>query len=77
MIDARDYETLDELADAMQYEHDISELDYLNKILDELDISFEFYKHRYECLIKELRSKKFELQKNIDEYYKKLRLDRK
>ncbi len=77
MIDARDYKTHDELVDAMKFEHDLSELDYLNRILDELELSFEFYKHRYERLTKEIRSKKLELQNNIDEYYKKLGLDRK
>ena len=77
MIDARDYKTHDELADAMQFEHDTSELEYLNKILAELEVSFEFYKQRHEHLIEEIKSKQLELQNNISEYYKKLRLNRK
>lgn len=77
MIDARDYETYDELADAMQLEHDISELDYLNKKQAELELSFEFYKHQYELSIENIKSRKLELRNNIDEYYKKLRLNRK
>jgi hypothetical protein len=66
MIDARDYETYDELADAMQLEHDISELDYLNKQQADLELSFEFYKHQYELSIKEIKSRKIELQNSID-----------
>ena len=77
MIDARDYKMHDELADAMQFEHDISELDYLSKKLAELELSFEFYKHRYELLIEEIKSKQLELRNNINEYYKKLELNRK
>ena len=71
MIDARDYKTNDELADAMQLEHDISELDYLSKKLAKLEVSFEFYKQRYEHLIEEIKSKQLKLQNNISEYYKK------
>lgn len=77
MIDARDYKTHDELSDAMQFEHDISELEYLNKKLAELELSFEFYKHRYELAIEEIKSKKLKLQNNINEFYKKLSLRRK
>ena len=77
MIDARDYKTHDELADAMQFEYDISELEYLNKILAQLELSFEFYKQRYEHSIEEIKSKQLKLQNNINEYYKKLRLKRK
>ena len=77
MIDARDYKTHDELADAMQFEHDISELDYLSKKLAKLKFSFEFYKHRYELLIEEIKSKQLELRNNINEYYKKLELNKK
>jgi len=77
VIDARDYKTHEELADAMQLEHDISELDYLDKKLAKLEVSFEFYKHQYERAIEEIKSRKLELQNNIDEYYKKLRIDRK
>lgn len=77
MIDARDYETTEELADAMQFEHDISELENLNKKLAELETSFEFYKNQYELATKALRSKKVELRNNIDKYFKKLRLNRK
>lgn len=77
MIDARDYKTQDELAKAMQLERDISELDYLNKKLAELELSFDFYKHQYELSVKEIKSIKLELQNNIDDYYKKLRINRK
>lgn len=73
MIDARDYKTYDELADAMQLEHDISELDYLSKKQAELELSFEFYKHQYELSIENIKSRKLELQNNIDEYYKKVK----
>lgn len=73
MIDARDYKTHDELADAMQFEHDVSELEYLNKILAELEASFEFYKHRYERSIEEIKSKQLKLQNNISEFYKKVK----
>lgn len=73
MIDARDYETHDELADAMQFEHDISELDYLSKKLAKLEVSFEFYKQRYEHLIEEIKSKQLKLQNNINEYHKKVK----
>lgn len=65
MIDARDYKTHDELLSAMQLEHDISELDHLNKILAESELSFEFYKQRYERFIEEIKSKKLELQNKI------------
>ena len=71
MIDTRDYKTHYELADAMQLANDISELDYLNKRLTELELSFEFYKHQYELSIEEIKSRKLELQNNINEYYKK------
>lgn len=77
MIDARDYKTHDELADAMQLEHDISELDYLSKKLTKLELSFEFYKQQHEHLIEEIKSKQLELRNNVSEYYKKLRLKRK
>ncbi len=77
MIDARDYKTYDELADAMQFEHDISELDYLNKKLAELELSFEIYKQQHEHVIEHIKSKQLALQNNINEYYKKLRLNRK
>ena len=77
MIDARDYETTEELADAMQFEHDISELEHLDKKLAELEVSFEFYKNQYELAMKALKSKQVELRKNIDEYFKKLRRNRK
>ena len=77
MIDARDYKTYDELADAMQFENDISELDYLSKKLAKLEVSFEFYKQRHEHAIKEIKSKQLKLQNNVNEYYKKLRLKRK
>ena len=77
MIDARDYKTHDELADAMQFENDIAELDYLSKKLAQLELSFEFYKQRHEHLIEEIKSKQLKLQNNVNEYYKKLRLKRK
>lgn len=77
MIDARDYETTEELADAMQFERDISELEHLDKKLAELEVSFEFYKNQYELAMKALKSKQVELRKNIDEYFKKLRRNRK
>ena len=77
MLDTRDYKTHDELADAMQFEHDISELDYLSKKLAQLELSFEFYKQRHEHLIEEIKSKQLKLQNNVNEYYKKLRLKRK
>ena len=73
MIDARDYKTHDELADAMQFEHDISELDYLSKKLAQLELSFEFYKQRHEHLIEEIKSKQLELRNNVIEYYKKVK----
>ena len=73
MIDTRDYKTHCELVDAMQFEHDIAELDYLSRKLAEL----EFYKHQYELSIEKIKSRKLELQSNIDEYHKKLKLYRK
>jgi len=73
MIDSRDYKTSDELADAMQFEHYISELDFLNKTLTELKRSFGCYKRRLERSVREIKSKTLELQNNIDEYYKKQR----
>ena len=76
MIDARDYHTRDELADAMQFEHDISELDFLSKQLSNLELSFEFYKRQYKLSIEEIKNKQLELKNNIDEYHKKLRLNR-
>lgn len=76
MIDARDYRTHEELEEAMQYERDISELDYLNRKLAELEVSFEFYKHRYELSIEEIKSRELELRNNISEYFKKLRRKR-
>lgn len=73
MIDARDYKTRDELADAMKFERDLSELNYLSKKLAELELSFEFYKHRYKLSIEEIKSKQIELRNNISEYYKKIK----
>ena len=73
MIDARDYKTHEELADAMQFEHDISELDYLSKILAKLELQFKFYKQRYDHTIEEIKSKQLKLQNNIDEYCKKVK----
>ena len=72
MIDARDYKTHEEIADAMQLEQAMSELEYLTKKLAELKLSFEFYKSQLEHVIVEIESRKIELQNNIDEYYKKL-----
>lgn len=73
MIDARDYKTHDELADAMQNEHDISMLHFLNKKLEILKASFAFNKRKYEHSIEEIKSKQLELQNNINEYYKKVK----
>ena len=75
MIDTRDYKTCDELADAMQLEHDISELECLNKKLTELQFSFEFFKHQYEISIEAIMYKKLELQNNINKHLEKLKIE--
>lgn len=77
MIDARDYETHDELADAMQFEYDIAELKYLRKKRAISELSLEYHKQQTEQAIEEIKSKQLELQKNVKKYYKKLRLKRK
>lgn len=75
MIDARDYKTHDELADAMQLERDVSELEYLTKQLAKLELSFEFYKSQHEHAIAEIKARQLELQNNIHQLHKKIWLD--
>lgn len=77
MIDARDYKTHEEIADAMQLEGCFSELEYLDKKLANLEVSFEFYKSQHERAIAEIKSRKLELENNIHQYYKKLWLNSK
>ena len=72
MIDSRDYKTNDDLADAMQFEHDLSELEYLTGKLAELEASFEFYKHQYELSTEEIMSRQLELRNRVQQYYKKI-----
>lgn len=73
MIDARNYKTHEELVEAMEFERDCSELEYLNAKISETKSRFEFYKDKYEVILRCLNSKKAKVTKRIDEYYKKQR----
>ena len=73
MIDTRNYKTHEELVEAMEFERDCSELEYLNAKISEMNSRFELYKHQYENVLQRLNSKKARVAKRIDEYYKKQR----
>jgi hypothetical protein len=68
MIDARDYKTLDELEEAMQYEHDISELDAIDKTLDTLEFQYYRVKSSYEEFLYFLNKEKGRLLSSIEHY---------
>ena len=69
MIDARNYKTHEELAEAMEFERDCAELEYLNAKISELELC----KRQYENGLRHLNSKKAKVARRIEEYYKKQR----
>lgn len=73
MIDARNYKTTEELAEAMQFEHDISEKEWLNKKISELETAIKIIKSRYFDEIRILLSKRANVQRSIDKYWEKQR----
>ena len=68
MIDARDYKTIEELEEAMQFEHDISELDAINKKLDLLEFQYRRVKSSYEEFLYILNKEKGKLLSSIERY---------
>lgn len=73
MIDARKYKTTEELAEAMQFEHDISEKEWLDKKISELETAFKIIKGRYFDEIRILLSKRANVRRSIDKYWKRQR----
>lgn len=69
MIDTRNYKTHEELVEAMEFERDCSELEYLNAKISELELCI----HQYENGLRHLNSKKAKVARHIEEYYKKQR----
>lgn len=69
MINANDYNTIEELSDAMQLERDISELDSIRKSIATLEINLTIINQRYSDALYFLRKKESKIKKSIDEYW--------
>ena len=69
MINANDYNTIEELSDAMQLERDISELDSIRKSIATLEINLTIINQRYSEELHFLHKKESKIKKSIDEYW--------
>lgn len=75
MIDARDYETREELEEAMKFESNVEKVKYLTEKIACIEFKMESTISHYEYLLTILNQKKTACEKEIDAYWRKVHED--